>query len=302
MIMGIANGFLSFTETFPDEKSCIKYLEMLRWKDGVVSPFDKTSKVYKCKNNKYRCKNTGKYFDVKTGTVFANTKLPLRYWFYAMFLFLSHKRGVSSCQLARDLGVTQKTAWNMLNKIRTYMNVFNNGSLSGEVEIDETFVGGKNKNRHADKKVKNSQGRSFKDKVPVFGMLQRNGNMIAKVVDNTKSSILEPYIKTYVKEESVIYTDGWDYGELNELYVQRSVDHGRHFYGTTFISSDGELIQVSTNKIENSWSHLKRTIFGTYYKVSKKHIQKYVDEFVFRFNTREYSDCERFELYLQNIA
>lgn len=302
MIMGIANGFLSFTETFPDEKSCIKYLEMLRWKDGVVSPFDKTSKVYKCKNNKYRCKNTGKYFDVKTGTVFANTKLPLRYWFYAMFLFLSHKRGVSSCQLARDLGVTQKTAWNMLNKIRTYMNVFNNGSLSGEVEIDETFVGGKNKNRHADKKVKNSQGRSFKDKVPVFGMLQRNGNMIAKVVDNTKSSILEPYIKTYVKEESVIYTDGWDYGELNELYVQRSVDHGRHFYGTTFISSDGELIQVSTNKIENSWSHLKRTIFGTYYKVSKKHIQKYVDEFVFRFNTRKYSDCERFELYLQNIA
>ncbi len=300
--MGIANGFLSFTETFPDEKSCIKYLEMLRWKDGVVSPFDKTSKVYKCKNNKYRCKNTGKYFDVKTGTVFANTKLPLRYWFYAMFLFLSHKRGVSSCQLARDLGVTQKTAWNMLNKIRTYMNVFNNGSLSGEVEIDETFVGGKNKNRHADKKVKNSQGRSFKDKVPVFGMLQRNGNMIAKVVDNTKSSILEPYIKTYVKEESVIYTDGWDYGELNELYVQRSVDHGRHFYGTTFISSDGELIQVSTNKIENSWSHLKRTIFGTYYKVSTKHIQKYVDEFVFRFNTREYSDCERFELYLQNIA
>lgn len=300
--MGIANGFLSFTETFPDEKSCIKYLEMLRWKDGVVSPFDKTSKVYKCKNNKYRCKNTGKYFDVKTGTVFANTKLPLRYWFYAMFLFLSHKRGVSSCQLARDLGVTQKTAWNMLNKIRTYMNVFNNGSLSGEVEIDETFVGGKNKNRHADKKEKNSQGRSFKDKVPVFGMLQRNGNMIAKVVDNTKSSILEPYIKTYVKEESVIYTDGWDYGELNELYVQRSVDHGRHFYGTTFISSDGELIQVSTNKIENSWSHLKRTIFGTYYKVSKKHIQKYVDEFVFRFNTRKYSDCERFELYLQNIA
>ena len=190
----------------------------------------------------------------------------------------------------------------MLTKIRAYMNVFNNGSLSGEVEIDETFVGGKNKNRHADKKVKNSQGRSFKDKVPVFGMLQRNGNMVAKVVDNTKSSTLEPYIKNYVKEESVIYTDGWDYGGLNESYSQRSVDHGSHFYGTTFVSSDGELIQVSTNKIENAWSHLKRTIFGTYYKVSKKHMQKYVDEFVFRFNTRNYSDCERFDLYLQNIA
>lgn len=300
--MGRANGFLSFTETFPNEESCIRYLEKLRWKNGVVSPFDKTSKVYKCKNNRYCCKNTGKYFDAKTGTVFAKTKLPLRYWFYAMFLFLAHKRGVSSCQLARDLGVTQKTAWNMLTKIRAYMNVFNNGSLSGEVEIDETFVGGKNKNRHADKKVKNSQGRSFKDKVPVFGMLQRNGNMVAKVVDNTKSLTLEPYIKNYVKEESVIYTDGWDYGGLNESYIQRSVDHGSHFYGTTFVSSDGELIKVSTNKIENAWSHLKRTIFGTYYKVSKKHMQKYVDEFVFRFNTRNYSDCERFDLYLQNIA
>ena len=125
----------------------------------------------------------------------------------------------------------------MLTKIRAYMNVFNNGSLSGEVEIDETFVGGKNKNRPADKKVKNSQGRSFKDKVPVFGMLQRNGNMVAKVVDNTKSSTLEPYIKNYVKEESVIYTDGWDYGGLNESYIQRSVDHGSHFYGTTLMEN-----------------------------------------------------------------
>lgn len=300
--MGRANGFLSFTETFPDEKSSIKYLEMLRWKNGVVSPFDKTSKVYKCKNNKYRCKNTGKYFDAKTGTVFANTKLPLRYWFYAMFLFLAHKRGVSSCQLARDLGITQKTAWNMLHKIRSYMSVFNNGELSGEIEIDETFVGGKNKNRHSDKKVENSQGRSFKDKVPVFGMIQRNGAMIAKVVSNTKSYTLEPHIKEHIETGSVIYTDGWDYGVLNKSYIQRSVDHGAHFYGTTFISDDGEIIQISTNKIENAWSHLKRTIFGTYYKVSKKYMQRYVDEFVFRFNTRSCTDYERFDLYLQNIA
>ncbi len=300
--MGGANGFLSFTETFPDEKSCIKYLEMLRWKNGVVSPFDKTSKVYKCKNNKYRCKNTGKYFDAKTGTVFANTKLPLRYWFYAMFLFLAHKRGISSCQLARDLGITQKTAWNMLHKIRSYMSVFNNGELSGEIEIDETFVGGKNKNRHSDKKVENSQGRSFKDKVPVFGMIQRNGTMIAKVVSDTKSYTLEPHIKEHIEPGSVIYTDGWDYGVLSKSYIQRSVDHGSNFYGTTFVSDDGEIIQISTNKIENAWSHLKRTIFGTYYKVSKKHMQRYVDEFVFRLNTRNCSDYERFNLYLQNIA
>lgn len=300
--MKSAKGILSFTDTFPNEESCIKYFENLRWKNGVVSPFDKTSKVYKCKGNKYRCKNTGKYFDVKTGTVFANTKLPLRYWFYAMFLFLSHKRGVSSCQLSRDLGITQKTAWNMLNKIREYMSVLNNGRLSGEVEIDETFVGGKNKNRHADKKVKACQGRSFKDKVPVFGILQRGGGIIAKVVDNTRAKTLAPYITKYVKENSIVYTDGWDYGSLNMSYIQRSVDHGVGYYGTSFVTNDGEFIQISTNNIENAWSHLKRTIFGTYYHVSKKHMQKYVDEFVFRFNTKYHSDNQRFDLYLQHIA
>lgn len=300
--MGSAKGILSFTETFPNEESCIKYFEKLRWKNGVVSPFDSSSKVYKCKNNKYRCKNTGKYFDVKTGTVFANTKLPLRYWFYAMFLFLSHKRGVSSCQLSRDLGITQKTAWNMLNKIREYMGAFNGCSLNGEVEIDETFIGGKNKNRHKDKKVEKCQGRSFKDKVPVFGMLQRGGNVVAKVVSNTKAKTLEPYITEYVQENSIIYTDGWDYGGLNQNYIQRSVDHGIGFYGTSFVTDDGEFIQISTNGIENAWSHLKRTILGTYFKVSRKHMQKYIDEFTFRFNTRDYTDYQRFDLYLQHIA
>lgn len=300
--MGSAKGILSFTDTFPNEESYIKYFENLRWKNGVVSPFDKTSKVYKCKNNKYRCKNIGKYFDVKTGTVFANTKLPLRFWFYAMFLFLSHKRGVSSCQLARDLGITQKTAWNMLNKVRSYMNILNDGKLNGDVEIDETFVGGKNKNRHKDKKVEKCQGRSFKDKVPVFGILQRGGNMIAKVVTNTQAKTLAPYISDYVNENSVIYTDGWDYGGFDKYYVQRSVDHGIGFYGTSFLTDDGEFIQVSTNGIEDAWSHLKRTIFGTYYHVNKKHMQKYVDEFVFRFNTKYHSDNQRFDLYLRHIA
>ena len=190
----------------------------------------------------------------------------------------------------------------MLNKIREYMSVLNNGRLSGEVEIDETFVGGKNKNRHKDKKVEKCQGRSFKDKVPVFGILQRGGGIIAKVVDNTRAKTLAPYITKYVKENSIVYTDGWDYGSLNMNYIQRSVDHGIGYYGTSFITNDGEFIQISTNNIENAWSHLKRTIFGTYYHVSKKHMQKYVDEFVFRFNTKYHSDNQRFDLYLQHIA
>ncbi|MDE7150902.1 MAG: IS1595 family transposase, partial [Candidatus Amulumruptor sp.] len=125
------DGILNFMLAFPDEESCIRYLEKLRWGDKVVSPFDPTSKVYKCANGKYKCRNTSKYFNVRTGTVFASTKLPLRYWVFVIFMFMSHKRGISSCQLARDLGVTQKTAWNMLHKIRAFMKFLNNQTVSG---------------------------------------------------------------------------------------------------------------------------------------------------------------------------
>lgn len=296
-------GLLDFSAAFPDEQSCIAYFEKVRWGDKVVSPFDKNSKVYKRKDGMYRCKNTGKNFDVKTGTVFANTKLPLRYWFYAMFLFISHKRAVSSCQLARDLGVTQKTAWNMLNKLREYMDCENGHQLEGEVEIDETFVGGKNKNRHKDKKVEKCQGRSFKDKVPVFGMIQRDGKLVAKTVSDTKAKTLEPLIKKHIKKGSIVFTDGWEYGNMKADYTQMSVDHGAGFYGTTIVDMDtGEVTKVNTNSIENAWTHLKRTIFGTYYHISRKHMQKYVDEFTFRFNTRKSSDIERFDLLLQNVA
>lgn len=300
--MSKSSGFLSFANTFPTEQSCIEYYEQIRWNGNVVSPFDETSKVYKCKNGKYRCANTGKYFDVKTGTIFAHTKLPLRYWFYVMFLFLSHKRGVSSCQLARDLGVTQKTAWNMLHKIREYMDCENDHQLSAEVEIDETFVGGKNKNRHKDKKVEKCQGRSFKDKVPVFGMYQRGGNIVAKVVPDTKAKTLTPLLEQYVSTESRVFTDGWEYGDINSRYEQLSVDHGAGFYGTSYVNNEGEYIVVCTNGIECAWSHLKRTILGTYYKVSKKYLQRYVDEFTFRFNTRNIGDFQRFELLLRNVA
>ena len=294
-------GLLSFAHTFHSEESCIEYFEKLRWNGNVVSPYDKTSKVYKCKNHKYRCKNTGRYFDVKTGTVFANTKLPMRYWFYAMFIFLAHKRGVSSCQLARDLGITQKTAWKMLHKIRLYMECENNHKLSDEVEIDETFVGGKNKNRHKDKKVEKCQGRSFKDKVPIFGMLQRGGKVVAKVVPNTQSQTLVPIVMEYVEKGSVVNTDGWEYTGLIRDYRQRSVDHEKHFYGMTYTTREGEIIMVSTNGIENVWSHFKRMVTGTYYCISKKYMQRYVDEYIFRFNTRKCSDLQRFDLLLQKI-
>lgn len=299
--MKTKDGILNFMMAFPDEASCVAYLEKLRWKNGVVSPFDASSKVYKCSNGKYKCRNTGKYFDVRTGTAFAGTKLSLRTWVFAIFIFMSHKRGISSCQLARDLGVTQKTAWYMLHKIRAFMKSQNNQQVSGDVEIDETFVGGKNKNRHKDKKVEKCQGRSFKDKVPVFGMLQRNGHVSAMVVPNTKATTLRPIITRLIKGGSNVFTDGWEYSGL-EQYRQYSVDHSHSLYGLEIITSDGEIVNACTNGIENVWSHFKRMVFGTYYNVSKKHLQRYVDEFVFRFNTRKIGEIERFELILQCIA
>lgn len=294
--------FIEFTATFPDEESAIRFYEKIRWGDKVISPFDESSKVYKCKNGMYKCKNTGKYFNYRTGTFFANSKLPFRHWLYAISMLLNHKRGISSYQLADDLGISQKTAWYMLHRIRESMSMENNHTLSDEVEIDEAFVGGKNKNRHKDKKVEKCQGRSYKDKVPVFGILERGGKLIAKVVPNTQAKTLVPIIKQFVKKESVVYTDGWEYGELKVDYIQRSVDHEKHFYGTTYATDEGEIITISTNGIENAWSHFKRMIIGIYYHVSKKHMQRYVDEFVFRFNTRNYSKSQRIKLLLRNTA
>ncbi len=304
MITKDFNTLIELFNAFPTEQSCIDHLEELRWSGVVVSPFDSTSVVYKCKDNKYRCKNTGKYFNVRTKTLFDNTKIPLRKWFAAIWLVTCHKRGVSSMQLSTDIGVTQKTAWFMLHRIRKAFGISNddnNTTLENEVEIDETFVGGKNKNRHKDKKVEKCQGRSFKDKVPVFGMIQRGGKLIAKAVMDTTANTLNKIIRRYIREDSVIYTDGWGYGNIIQYYSQLSVDHGSGFYGTTIVTDDGELININTNSIENAWTHLKRTVMGTYYKIGKKYMQPYVDEFVFRFNTRKQTVTHRFNLLLQNM-
>lgn len=295
-------SIMEFRASFPNEESAIKFYEKIRWKDGVVSPFDATSKVYKCANGKYKCKNTGKYFTYRTKTFFANSKLGMRDWLYAIIMIANHKNAISSYQLADDLDIPQKTAWYMLHRIRTAMAKENNQKLSGEVEIDETFVGGKNINRHKDKKVEKCQGRSYKDKVPVFGILERGGKVIAKVVPNTQAKTIVPIIKEKVELGSVVYTDGWDYSGLHGKYVQRSVDHEKHFYGTTYATDEGEIIVVSTNGIENVWSHFKRMIFGIYCHVSKKYMQRYIDEYIFRFNTRNFTDSQRFNLLLRNAA
>lgn len=283
-------SILDLLKAFPTEQDCIDYLKEMRWNGNIISPFDPKSKVYKCKGNRYYCKNTNKYFNVRTGTLFENSKISLQKWFMAIWLITSHKKGISSIQLGKDIGVTQKTAWIMLNKIRgIFSDNVDNVELNGEVEIDETFVGGKNKNRHKDKKVGKCQGRSFKDKTPVFGMLQRKGNVRTLVVTDTKASTLNPIIHGNIKKGSTIYTDEWNYGDIDKDYKHLNVNHSAHFYG------NGDLY---TNTIEGFWSIAKRSIIGIYHYTSKKHLQGYFDEFSFRYNTRNFSSCERFNVFL----
>ena len=282
-------------KVFPTEKSCIKYLERHRWNGIITSPFDPNSKIYKCANNWYKCKTTGKRFNAKTGTIFKGTKISLQIWFWALYNLVNRKKGISSHQLHRDTGITQASAWHLLKDLRSNLEQSNffKGMFKNEIEIDETYLGGKNKNRHWNKKVLNSQGRSWKDKTPVLVIKKRKGNVIAIVVPNVKRRTLEPIIRKYIKKGSSIYTDEWY--AYDNLY--REFNHQR------VIHKKGQYVngKASTNCAENFNVCLKRGIYGTHHWVSKKYTQVYVDEVVFRYNTRERSNQERFDLVLGSV-
>lgn len=278
---------------FSTEEKCIEHLEILRWNGNIVSPFDATSKVYQCANHRYKCKNTGKYFNAKTGTIFENTNIPLQKWFVAIWLLTSHKKGISSLQLSRDLGVTQKTAWFMLHRIRICLGIENNSQLSNEVEIDEVYIGGREKNKHDSKRTEGNQGRSVKTKTPVLGMVERKGKLVATIVPNTSVKILTPSVRKYVTEGSVVYTDEWGgYKNMHKIYEHLFVHHKER----EFVNG-----KAYTNTIEGFWGFMKRGIFGIYHYTSKKHLQSYVDEYVYRYNTREMSDNLRFNSLLCNV-
>lgn len=282
------NSILELIQAFPDQQTCINHLEQLRWNGNVVSPFDAESKVYDCKGNKYKCKNTGKYFNVKTNTIFDNTKMPLQKWFLAIWLVTSHKKGISSLQLGRDLNITQKSAWFMLQRIRQCFGL-DNDQLENEVEADETFVGGKNKNRHANKKYRGTSD----DKTPVLGMVERGGKLAAKAVENTTRETISREIIRTVKEGTKLYTDEYaSYKSLQRVYDHSFVKHSRKQYVKG---------NVHTNTIESFWAILKRGIFGIYHFTSKKHLQLYVDEFVFRYNSRHTTEAIRFNSLLGNL-
>jgi len=295
-MVGKFSTIFDLINAFPDENSCIAHLELLRWNGNPVSPFHKGGKVYKCAGNKYKCKHTGKYFNVRTNTVFDNTKIPLLKWFMALYVFSSHKKGISSHQLAKDIGVTQKSAWFLLHRLRYAFNHPAFKAITGNniIEIDETYMGGDEKNKHFKKKVKGNQGRSTKTKTPVLGIKERNGNIIATVVEDTKGSTIQPIIKEHIESGSVISTDEWlGYNGLNKDFAHIRVNHSAKEYVN---------LMASTNGVENFWSHLKRGVDGIYHWVSKEHLQSYVDEYSLRYNTRKYSQQDRFDLVLSGVS
>jgi hypothetical protein len=288
-------SILDLIKSFPTEEACMLYLEQIRWSGIPVSPFDPASKVYKCKGFKYKCKNTGKYFNVKTGTMYDNTKMELQKWFIAIWLVTGHKKGISSLQLGRDLDITQKSAWFMLMRIRACFGIENENELEGIVEADESFYGGKNKNRHADKKVKNSQGRSFKDKTPIVGLIQRGGKMTAVVTTDTKRQTIQPIIKKFVAKGSTLISDDWSgYVGIESHVHHYSIKHADKGYKHDYDNS------IHTNNIEGSWKIMKNSLRDMYNHVSRKHLQTYVDEFVYRYNLRKLVDSDKFNYLLAN--
>lgn len=288
-------SILDLIKAFPNEQTCINHLEELRWNGNVISPFDESSKVYKCKSNKYRCKNTGKYFNVRTATLFDNTKIELQKWFLAIYIVTSHKKGISSLQLSKDIDVTQKTAWFMLQRIRNCFGITDPDQFTDEVEIDETYVGGKTTNKHAHQRAElNKKGTGYVHRAPVFGLLDRRTKSIqAYVIPEATAKVLKPIIRNLVPKTAFLITDGFAaYRNLDREYKGHVVvNHEKGEFGNG---------KYHTNTIEGFWSLLKRGIIGIYHFTSKKHLQKYVDEFSFRYNAREMNTCDRFNLLLAN--
>ena len=289
-------------KAFPDEQTCINHLEQLRWNSNVVSPFDATSKVYKCAGNKYKCKNTGKYFNVRTATLFDNTKIELQTWFLAIYLITGHKKGISSLQLSKDLNTTQKTAWFMLHRIRACYGMgseINSGSgqLGGEgviVETDETIIGGKVPNMHKSKRNAVKEGRRGinDNKTNVVGYMERGGKIRMEVLQpNTQ---LKDALKKNVDTASILCTDAAaSYSIVGKEYaVHGIVDHSADEY-----AKDGIF---HTNTIEGVFSLFDRMVIGTYHYISPKHLQAYLNEYCFRYNSRKLKECSRFNLMLSN--
>ncbi len=285
---------------FNDEKTCRDFIKQRRWNNIPVCPHCGSFEPYELKDGKtYKCKECIKFFTVLTGTIFENTKIPLIKWFKALYIVTSHKKGISSIQLGKDLGLTQKTAWFVLGRIRKLAEDKTPFMLEGTIQIDETFVGGKLSNKHQSaraklKRAKDGRVSWTENKTVVLGLVQQDGKIINKIIPDISGNSILPVMLKHVKQGSTIVTDEYKvYKRLSKLgYTHQSVQH---------IINEFVRDGFTTNQIEGYFSLLKRGIYGIYHKVTPKHLFRYCNEFSFRYNTRNLKENERFNVALKQI-
>lgn len=284
-----------FMEHYKDEDTCLKAFEAARFRNGDYCPHCGNTIIYRFKSGKrFRCAGCKQDFTIKTRTVFGESKVPLRKWFIAIYLLTTAKKGISSLQLATQVGVTQKTAWFMDHRIRKAMKR-NKGQLWGTIEVDETYIGGKEKNKHKSKRVGGTRGRSLVNKTPIVGMLQRDGEIRAEVVENTGMRTVEQKIVTHCAPGSQIFTD--DYASYNR--IQLWFNHEKVCHSTGEYTRKGN---IHSNGAESFWALFKRGYIGIYHYMSAKHLQRYVDEFTYRFNARESSFATVFDALINSTT
>jgi transposase-like protein len=291
---------LQAVKFFADYENCHRYMVKARWPDGAVRcptcnsdhvAYLANARVWKCYGKHERPK-----FSLKVGTIFEDSPIPLEKWIPTVWFLANCKNGISSYELSRALGVTQKTAWFMLHRVRLAMRTTSFGKLGGEIEVDETFIGGKARNMHFDKREKEITGRGAKDKAAVLGFLRRGGEVQAEVVPNRKKHTLQSMVRNHVMPNSIVYTDELpSYEGLDNEFIHQVVNHAIEYVRG----------RVHTNGLENFWSLLKRGVKGTYVSVEPFHLARYLDEETFRYNNRdneEIGDAGRFELALAQIV
>ena len=284
------NNLQDFDEAFPDEETCISHYRAIRWPNGIPCIHcGSMERIYNLPKGKQKCGDCRKTFTVRHGSIFADSKLSLRLWFKAIFLMTSHKKGISSHQLARDLGVTQKTGWFVLSRIREASKTPEfSAPLDGTIEMDEMFIGGLSKWKHKNKKQNSSriaEKTYYKgDKKVVMGMLQRDGDLRFHHVKSIKGAVKE-VVSANIKPGATVYTDeAAHYRWMHNNYHHNLVKH----YLGEYVRGD-----VTTNRIEGAFGHFKRAVHGVYHKVSDEHLHRYLNMFAWRWNRRDMGEGER---------